>query len=140
MTRRFVDTNVLLYSVSRRTGEAEKARVAADLLESSDLAFSVQVFQEFYTQVTRVTNPDALPHRIALDIVESLKRFPVQPMTIEVFDAALATKERYGISYWDAAIVEAARALGCATIVTEDLADGHTYNGIRIVNPFTNAA
>jgi predicted nucleic acid-binding protein len=41
------------------------------------------------------------------------------------------------VSYWDAAIIEAARSLGCATLLTEDLGDGTDYDGVRVVNPFT---
>ncbi len=45
---RFVDTNVLLYAISSKQDEAEKARRAAALLNESDLALSVQVLQKFY--------------------------------------------------------------------------------------------
>jgi len=44
---RFVDTIILLYRVSVLDGDAEKQRVAADLLAASDLCLSVQVLPEF---------------------------------------------------------------------------------------------
>ena len=44
---RFVDTNVLIYAVSRRPEDTEKRRRAAELLEEDDLAFSAQVVGEF---------------------------------------------------------------------------------------------
>jgi predicted nucleic acid-binding protein len=50
--------------------------------------------------------------------------------------AALSTKERFAISYWDAAIIEAARVSGCDTVVSEDLSDEQDYDGIRVENPF----
>jgi predicted nucleic acid-binding protein len=50
--------------------------------------------------------------------------------------AALATQQRFGISYWDAAIVEAARILGCSELLTEDLQHQQNFGGIRVVNPF----
>ena len=50
---RFVDTNVLLYAISKASDEAAKAEIAIDLLELDDLALSVQVLQEFYVQATR---------------------------------------------------------------------------------------
>jgi predicted nucleic acid-binding protein len=49
---------------------------------------------------------------------------------------ALATSVRWTMSYWDAAIVEAARAAGCATLLTEDLQDGMDFGGVRVVDPF----
>ena len=50
--------------------------------------------------------------------------------------AALATGQRFGISYWDAAILEASRALGRDIVLSEDLADGEDYAGVRVENPF----
>ena len=40
------------------------------------------------------------------------------------------------MSYWDAAIIEAARSLGCRTILSEDLSHGARYAGVRVENPF----
>ncbi len=50
--------------------------------------------------------------------------------------AALATRERFRISYWDAAILEASRTLGCDVVLSEDLSDGEDYAGVRVENPF----
>ena len=132
----FVDTNVWLYAISRAPDEADKARVADLVLAERDLGLSVQVLQEFYVQATRPTRADALSHRQALDLVISFSRFPVQPTTVALATAAMATRDRFGLSYWDAAIVEAARALGCDRVLSEDLNDGQDYDGVRVVNPF----
>ena len=129
---RFVDSNVLLYSVSPWPAEARKRNVAQAVLNSPDLALSVQVLQEFYVQAIR----GILTHEEAVGMVADLCRFPVQDITVDILTAALATRERYQISYWDAAILEAARALGCHTVVSEDLNAGQDYNGVRVVNPF----
>ena len=45
---RFVDTNILIYSVSFQPEDTAKRAVAAALLEETDLVLSVQVLQEFY--------------------------------------------------------------------------------------------
>jgi len=50
----FLDTNILLYSISRNTAEAVKRERATVLLEREDGALSVQVLQEFYTQARGV--------------------------------------------------------------------------------------
>lgn len=50
--------------------------------------------------------------------------------------AALFAHRRFGISYWDAAIIEAARSLGCLEVFTEDLQDHQSFSGVRAVNPF----
>ncbi|HXV64692.1 MAG TPA: hypothetical protein VEK15_28600 [Vicinamibacteria bacterium] len=46
--------------------------------------------------------------------------------------------EKFHISYWDAAVIEAARALGCAEILSEDLSDGQDYDGVVVRNPFSD--
>ena len=129
---RFVDSNVLLYSVSTRPSELRKRDVANAVLTAPDLAVSVQGLQEFYVQATR----SELSHESAVDMVTSFCRFPVQDMTVDILTAALTTRERYQISYWGAAILEAARALGCHTVLSEDLNAGQDYGGVRVANPF----
>ena len=133
---RFVDTNILLYSVSRAPVEAAKATVARRLLDGTDVALSVQVLQEFYVQATRATRRDALTHEQAVGLIEAWRRFPVQDTTVEVLTAVLETTHKYRISFWDAAIIEAARAIGCDTVISEDLSHGRDFGGVRVENPF----
>lgn len=136
----FVDTDILLYAVSRDPGEAHKAEVARGILGERDLALSVQVLQEFYVQATRRSRPDPLGHEQTAKLVESFLRFPIADITTQVMLAALATRQRFRISYWDAAILEAARALRCETVLSEDLSDGQDYAGVTVRNPFQPSA
>lgn len=136
---RFADTNVLLYAISRDPDEASKARRANEVLAAGDMGLSVQVLQEFYVQATRASRRDAITHDQAVGLIEAWRRFPVQEMTVEVMVAAFATRRRFGISYWDAAIIEASRVLGCAIVLSEDLDTGTDYDGVRVENPFTDS-
>jgi predicted nucleic acid-binding protein len=136
---RFVDTNILLYAISADPAdpaERGKAARANEILDAGDIGLSLQVLQEFYVQATRASRADAIAHDQAVGLIESWCRFPLQVTTIEVMRAALATRQRFGISYWDAAILEAGRALGCAVVLSEDLDTTTDYDGIRVVNPF----
>ncbi|OBA83533.1 hypothetical protein A9W99_07580 [Mycobacterium sp. 1164966.3] len=133
---RFIDTNVLLYAISSDPEEREKSRRANQILAARDLAVSVQVLQEFYVQATRINRPDAITHEQAVDLVESYMRFPVAPITAGLMRAAFATSRQFRISYWDAAVLEAARAMGCDVVLSEDLSDGEDYTGVRAENPF----
>ena len=90
-------------------------------------------------QATRETRPDRLSQQQAVQLIESFLRFPVQETTTDVMLAALATRARFGISYWDAAILEAARALGCDVVLSEDLAHDTDYAGVRVENPFVGS-
>jgi predicted nucleic acid-binding protein len=133
---RFVDTNVLLYAISTAPDEAPKAAAARALLERRDLCLSTQVLQEFYVQATRPSRPDALPHADAVDLLRAFGRFPTQPVTVELVHAAADLRSRFGLAYWDAAIIEAARRLGSDEVLSEDLDDGTDFLGVRVTNPF----
>jgi predicted nucleic acid-binding protein len=49
---------------------------------------------------------------------------------------ALRLKSAHGLSYWDAAIVAAARALGCRELYSEDMTHGREIEGTIILDPF----
>jgi predicted nucleic acid-binding protein len=134
---RFVDTNVLLYAISRARDEAAKSLTANEILDAGNLGLSVQVLQEFYVQATRPSRRDAISHEQAVGLIESWQRFAVQDTTVTVMNRAFATKERFGISYWDAAVIEASRALGCSIVLSEDLEPATDFGGVRVENPFS---
>jgi len=45
-------------------------------------------------------------------------------------------KDRWQITYWDTAIIKAARSQACETVLSEDLQHGQNFGGVPIVNPF----
>jgi predicted nucleic acid-binding protein len=132
----FLDTNVLLYSISGDASELPKKERAIALLDDDAGALSVQVLQEFYVQATRNTRADAIPHEFAAILIESWSRFRIQELTMPVLRSALQIRKAHGFSYWDSAIIAAARTLGCKRVYTEDLSDGPVIDGVSIVNPF----
>lgn len=134
--RHFLDTNILLYSISSDPAEAAKRESARLLMDRDDGALSIQVLQEFYVQATRSTRLDPLPNEIAVGLIGTWTRFAVQEITLSILDAALEIKASHGFPYWDSAIIAAARALGCGELYSEDMSHGREIEGILIVNPF----
>ena len=132
----FVDTNVLLYAVSDAQQERPKAERAREILARTDIGLSVQVLQEFYVQATRANRSAPLSHDQARGLVQSFQRFPVQTIDPAIVTAAMDLRAESDISYWDAAIIESARRLGCDRVLSEDLDHGQDYNGIVLENPF----
>ena len=137
---RFVDTNVLIYAASRATADPERRNRARELLSEPDLAVSVQVIQEFYHQATRPTRPGCLSHDQAPQFLEPILNLPIQGMTVEVFQTAVTISHRFRLSYWDGAILAAARVAGCEAIYSEDFSAEHDYDGLRVINPFKEAS
>lgn len=132
----FVDTNILIYSLGLSPLHEEKHLRAIHLLSQADFGLSVQVLQEFYTQATRRSRKDPLTHQAAVDLIRDFSQFPVQELTLDILHAAANTCHHYQISYWDAAIVEAARALGCRTVLSEDMQHGQDFGGVQVIDPF----
>ena len=132
----FVDTNVLIYAASPDPGEEDKQRKALELLTSADLTISVQVLQEFYHQTTRPGRPSPLAPAISLEFLDSLDHIKVISVTQDIFRAGAAISRRHQVSYWDGAIVAAAKSAGCDEVYTEDLNHGQSYDGVVAINPF----
>ena len=132
----FLDTNVLIYAVSPSPQEEEKCRIAQDLLSRDDLALSVQVLQEFYHQVTRPGRQHPLTHAQAMGFIAIMDQFPVQELTFDLFLAAVSISRRFRLSYWDGAILAAARACGCEAVYADDLSIEQNYDGMHVINRF----
>lgn len=133
----FIDTNVLLYAASNAPADQAKRALARKLLAKGEIGFSAQVLQEFYSAAV-TKGRLKMTHDEALAVLQSLAAFPVWPVTRGLVLKAIDTKQRFQLSYWDAAILVAAKELGCETVYSEDLNDGHDYDGVRVVNPFAS--
>ena len=132
----FLDTNILLYSISTDAAEVQKCQTACLLLDRMDIAISVQVLGEFFVQATRVSRSNPLDDEQASALISTWLRFPVQSLGVGEFKKALALKQRYQLSYWDSAIIAAALAQQCDTLMTEDMQHGMIIESLRIENPF----
>lgn len=72
----------------------------------------------------------------AAALVTNWLSYPTQAITPDLVRAAIAMHDRHQLSYWDAAILAAAKALGCHSVYSEDLNAGQTYDGVIVMNPF----
>jgi predicted nucleic acid-binding protein len=93
------------------------------------------VLQEFYTVAIRKADFRLTPAQ-GLEWLEKLEEFPCAPITQSLVKVAALRSIRYGISYWDGAIVAAAEALGAPILYTEDLNHGQAYGAVTAINPF----
>ena len=132
----FLDTNVLVYAAVGTGKHESKRKRALDLIQSEDFGTSAQVLQEFFVTVVRkALRP--LSAAQALEWIEQWAAFPCQPIDRELVQIAVGLSERFTISYWDAAILAAAEALGSHIVYSEDLNDGQQYGEVRVINPFS---
>lgn len=132
--RTFVDTNVFVYSVDK--AEPDKRERAQNVLrKTSGIVVSTQVMNEFFVITTRkLTTP--LTTDQAAAIVGQMDSYTCVSVDSSLVRAAVREGERWQLSHWDALMLAAARQATCDVVLTEDLADGADYGGIRISNPF----
>jgi predicted nucleic acid-binding protein len=130
----FIDTNILVYAYDLDAGE--KHRIAKDKVSSlwhRELlpSISVQVLQEFYVNLIR----KKIAAEIAGDIVSHYLEWDVIDNDRFLFIEGLRWKEKWKLSYWDALILAAAKKARAKEVWSEDLASGHKYDGIVVLNP-----
>lgn len=130
-----LDTNVLLYALSKADDDLAKAVKARELMREVDFGVSLQVLQEFYN-ATRKKARLCIGAWEAEALIAALLRRPWMATTPQIFEEARKLAERRGIGYWDAAILATAAAQGADILYSEDLNDGQEYGGVRVVNPF----
>ena len=130
----FVDTNVLVYAASNAVADQPRRDLALELLDRPDLALSAQVLAEFYSVATSKTKLN-LTHEEAVVLLQSLARIPVCPITRQLVMEAVELRHRFQISYC-AAIIAAAKQMGCTAVYREDLNPGQDYDDVTVMNPF----
>jgi predicted nucleic acid-binding protein len=132
----FIDTNVLLYTIDEDPASASKRQRAQQLLLSERWGWSVHVAAEFFVNATSTKRPFRLAAADAAALVETWFGYPTVELTPVLFRVALDIQQRYQLSYWDAAILAAAKQMGCHTLFSEDLNAGQVYNSVTVINPF----
>lgn len=134
MIRIALDSNLLVYA--ELEPESDKGRLAADVIISaaSDGVIPAQVLGEFLRVVQRKA-PAALPEAIrqaGLYRATFLTPSTTDETIAEAVELALARR----LQLWDAVICIAASRAGALVLLSEDLQDGGTIAGLRVINPF----
>jgi predicted nucleic acid-binding protein len=133
----FIDTNILVYArdPSDRTKHEKAAKLVDDLWVSRRARISVQVLNEYMVTVTRKLKPGMTMEQ-AWDDVSTLSSWEPVGLDWSLLELARMVQREHSISWWDALIIAAANRSGCDMIYSEDLAPGHVYGGVRVINPF----
>lgn len=130
-----IDTNVLVYAASRAEADAEKSRIAGELIERRRVGVSAQVLQEFIVTTTRKSARNWTLAE-ALDWLDALGALPCIDVDTALVRHGVGIATTHRISYWDGAILAAAHALGAPVLYTEDLNHGQRYGAVQAINPF----
>ncbi|MBB5204625.1 putative nucleic acid-binding protein [Inhella inkyongensis] len=132
----FVDVGVLLASEDGREPERQRRALAwlAQLWERRCGRLSIQVLNEFYVAATRQAKPMMMGDARAE--VRRYQHWQPWPQDAATFEAAFAVEARYGLSYWDSLVLAAAQAQGCRYVLSDELPEGQSFDGVTVLNPF----
>lgn len=133
----FLDTNILVYAYDTSAGaKHETAReILVELWQSGRGVLSTQILQEFYVNVTQKI-PRPVDRGTARKIVADLLTWDVVVNDGGVILDAIDTQREHTLSFWDSMVVQAAVKSGAKVLLSEDLADGRTVDGVIVANPF----
>lgn len=135
MSKVFIDTNVLIYSVDQAAPE-KRARAIHLIQEHARLrtaVISTQVLQEFYSAATRKLGIQPLR---AKQHLQDFQNFDVITITPDMIEGAVDCCILNQVSFWDSLIVTAASIAGCKELLSEDLNHSQSIKGVKIRNPF----
>jgi len=130
-----LDTSVLAYA--ENTNGAEIRDVAVDLLERlpvEQTLIPVQVLGELFAVLVRKARRSRTHAREA--VLHWGDTFPLIETSSDVIVMALELTLTHQFGWWDAVIMAGAGDAGCRLLLSEDLQDGFTWNGVTVVNPF----
>lgn len=134
----FIDTNIFVYAHDE--SDLQKSNIARKLLVEltgrEKGYISTQVIQEFCTVTLRKSLTPLKPKDVKKIIVELLSPLLAHKPDVDFYFRTLETYERYSLSFYDAAIVQAAIDLKCSIIYSEDLQAGAIYGKTKVINPF----
>ena len=132
-----LDSNILLYA--ELEPDSDKGRRAADLIDRAarDGVIATQVLGEFLRVVQRRAPTSFAGALRQADLYRAVFLTPATTDDAMAAAGALALAE--GLQLWDALICTVSARQGAALLLTEDMQDGRTYAGVRLVNPFAGA-
>ncbi len=128
------DTNVLVYAELEKT--TPKGRLARRLISvlTGQGIMPAQVLGEFLTVVRRRLPTAWSEARRQAEAYRSV--FSIVPTDADLVLAAAAFAERYRLQFWDAVVWQASRQGGASILLTEDMQNGFTTDGMRALDPF----
>ncbi len=131
MNANFVDTNIVVYSLS----DDDEKRLQALKIIATKPVISTQVLNE--TTNTLQRKLQFTPQAIRAILTRLIQECYVVPLHAETTLSALNIMERYRFSFYDSLIIAAALAANCTTLYSEDMQHQQLIdNQLIILNPF----
>lgn len=132
-----LDTNLLAYAEGVN-GE-DRQRSTLELIErlpQEAVVVPVQTLGELYHVLVRKGGRQRASVRSA--ILSWRDAFAVAETSTDALIAAMDLAVDHRLSIWDAAILAVTAEAGCRLLLSEDMQDGFTWNGVTVTNPYAS--
>src|ERR1035437_8447201 len=130
-----LDTNVLAYAEG--INDAERKAASLQLIESlpqDEVVVPVQALGELYNVLTRKAGRST--ESACAAILSWSDAFLSAETSVWAMMAATGLAADHRLSIWDAVILAVASEARCRLLLSEDMQDGFTWNGVTVVNPY----
>ena len=130
-----LDTNILAYAEGvNGAGRKKSALDVIEKLPPESTFLPVQALGELFHVLVR--KAERTPKKARSAISSWQDTFPQIETSSSVLISAIDLAAGHALGIWDAIILAAASAAGCRLLISEDLQDGFTWNGVTVANPF----
>jgi predicted nucleic acid-binding protein len=132
--RAALDTNLLVYA----EGFGDDTRVGAtrqllDQLSEADLVIPLQCLGELFRVLTGKAGRPAPQAQEA--VLGWMDAYPVLDSNAAAWRGAMDLCVAHQLASWDALVLNVAAEGGARLLLTEDLHQGFSWRGVRVVNP-----
>lgn len=133
-----LDTNVLAYAEGvNGAGMRDKALTLIGRLPQTAIALPVQTLSELFHVLVRKAN--RRPARARDAVLTWRDAYQTIDTSAAVLVGAIDLAADHGLTVWDSIVLAAAAQSECRLLLSEDLQDGFTWRGLRVVNPFARS-
>lgn len=134
-----LDANILVYAeLEPETTKGTLARRLIGSLGPSDV-MAAQALLEYVAAVRRLRPQSLAGAIVKVEAMTAVCNVAHTSSAVVISSLGLVNRHRFQV--WDAVIWSASRSAGATHLLTEDLQDGFTADGMTAVNPFAmNAA
>lgn len=131
------DTNILVYAEGLNDSpRRQQARALLRRVPQLTAFLPVQVLGELFAVLVRKGGRS--PERARASVLGWRDAFSLIETSRSVMVSAMDLAADHGLSIWDAIIVSATAEAECRLLLSEDMQDGFTWNGVTIANPFAD--
>jgi predicted nucleic acid-binding protein len=130
-----LDTNVLAYAEG--VNGADRRAQALGLIErlpGDSVLLPVQTLGELFQLLVRKLK--RAPRQARAAILAWRDAYGLIETSEGVLVAAVELAATHRFSFWDAVVLASASEGGCRLLLSEDLQEGFTWNGVTVANPF----